>query len=189
MMISEQDRMLKKRIEMAGHEHRFKLISESAQYFENGIVYWQTMRTAWMTNEIFAEIGNEQLHDLTTRHRRCRGAFMNLTERKELKKLAESFVIFRGTSELNPMGWSWTLDEEQAVWFARRWPIGKEAFVLRGTIDKSDVIGFLSGRGESEIVVSPWDVQGAHRVRDYGDLPMSEADKLGYMIRTGRFVI
>lgn len=59
-------------------------------------------------------------------------------------------------------GFSWSLREDTALFFARRavWRSGEEnkPLIATGTVSKRDVIGLMTGRGEFEIVVLPEDV-------------------------------
>lgn len=79
-------------------------------------------------------------------------------EQAALRKLPPVITIYRGCIEHNQEGWSWTTDREKARWFANRAFGADERQVLKGTVRKEDVLGYLMGRGESEIVVRPEDV-------------------------------
>jgi len=54
-------------------------------------------------------------------------------------------------------GFSWTLDEEKARWFAARSSM-ETPLLARGTVSRRDVFAYLSGRGEQEIVCLPENV-------------------------------
>lgn len=76
--------------------------------------------------------------------------FMNDHELEEFNKLPEEIIIYRGTRDNNWQGFSWTTDKSKAAWFANRF--SGNAVVTTGKVKKSNVIGYLTGRGESEIV-------------------------------------
>lgn len=181
-----RDQELGKMLMLTGHEHRMGLMLDVADQFESGVAYWKAMRQTWETSELLGP-HDPQLQELMAKHLDCRPAFMTQAERRELGKMPEMLTIYRGASNLNPVGWSWTLDESKAEWFARRWPVGKEAFVLNAYCFKVDVIGLLLGRDESEIVIRPWEVRGAHRIKDLGNLPMKNAGMISYLVRTGQW--
>lgn len=55
-------------------------------------------------------------------------------------------------------GMSWTLSEDKARWFADRCALlssgaGQGAMVYRAQIKKEDIVGYLDGRGEREVIV------------------------------------
>lgn len=85
------------------------------------------------------------------KHDRClRCELMNDEEKKVYSDLPESGIIYRGTKEGMESGFSWTLDKEMALFFARRHPGG---IVLKATYRKQDIAAYF-GR-ESEIFIHP----------------------------------
>lgn len=94
-----------------------------------------------------------------------RRLMLNEEDAQVFDALPEHFTIYRGaTRGLNDLGWSWTLDHQQAVWFARRWAIHgdrqQEPVVVHGVVAKEKVLAYFDAdhRGEKEIVVNPDDV-------------------------------
>ena len=83
------------------------------------------------------------------------GLLMDRDERAVLRKMLDKIVIWRGgNAGLNAEGWSWTLHEEKAVWFAQRFPVrGHKAVVLRGVVEKKDVLAYFTR--EDEILADP----------------------------------
>lgn len=80
--------------------------------------------------------------------------FMDDEDREALAKLPDRLTIYRGSSAGLPPGLSWTLDRDRAEWFARRFEREGHAPILyAGIVYKDDVIGYLTGRNEEEIVV------------------------------------
>lgn len=84
------------------------------------------------------------------------GVTMSDDDKKAFDKLPEEFTIYRGCTPAGDTGYSWTVDENQAVWFAERFE-HEEARVISSRIKKSNVRAFLAGRGESEVLVLPED--------------------------------
>jgi hypothetical protein len=68
-------------------------------------------------------------------------------------------TIYRGTSGRgDETGISWTLSLDKARWFARRFAILDSTGlgrVYRATVQASDVLAYLTGRNEEEIIVDP----------------------------------
>jgi hypothetical protein len=71
-----------------------------------------------------------------------------------------TFPIYRGFNyDGGEDGFSWTIDRARAEWFARRFSDSDhQPLVAAGTVGRKDVIGYLTGRGEQEIVVLPENV-------------------------------
>ena len=77
---------------------------------------------------------------------------MNLDEYETYISLPDSFTVYRGVgSGRNPDGMSWTDNIDSAKWFASRF--GDDGYVIRGTVNKSDVIAYFSRRNECEVVI------------------------------------
>lgn len=97
--------------------------------------------------------------------------FMTREDQGAYDALPDTLRVYRGYSRPGGRdGFAWTPDREQAVWFAENWVAGKSprlglwgvraegeqvSRIATGTVAKSDIIGFLGGRQESEIVVPP----------------------------------
>lgn len=64
--------------------------------------------------------------------------------------LPQKLTLYRGGPAY---GISWTTDREQAEWFANRF--GRDYPVWEVTIDKEQALGYLTGRGESEVILPP----------------------------------
>lgn len=74
-------------------------------------------------------------------------------DHKAFEHLPDDLEIFRGTNKLGGGGWSWSLSEDTARWFAQRY-FSKNR-VLRASVPKREVFGFINDREESEILVHP----------------------------------
>lgn len=77
---------------------------------------------------------------------------------EKLEAMPDELTIYRGTCAPDQAGsgLSWTLDRGKAVWFARRFAnldghTGAPV-LLTGTVSKADVLGYLTDRGEDEII-------------------------------------
>jgi len=85
-----------------------------------------------------------------------RESFMQEKNLKLFKKLPKIVTVYRGTRCTNWQGFSWTTDIEKAKWFAKRY---KDAgHVTEGRVLKENVLGYFAGRGESEVVCHPMDI-------------------------------
>lgn len=64
-------------------------------------------------------------------------------------------VVLADPDEVVADGWSWTTDEDHAVWFAQRFASiwEGEAVVLHGQVDRAEVLFATNARGEAEVVV------------------------------------
>jgi len=70
----------------------------------------------------------------------------------------ETLTVYRGQSPEDELGLAWTLDPATARFFARRFHAGGS--ILAGSVARSDVLAYLTGRGEQEIDVDPRKVAG-----------------------------
>lgn len=77
---------------------------------------------------------------------------MNLDEYETYISLPDSFTVYRGVGRgRNPEGMSWTDNLDSAKWFASRF--GDDGYVIRGIVNKSDVLAYFSRRNECEVVI------------------------------------
>ena len=75
----------------------------------------------------------------------------------KLKKYPDTLTIYRGGNSASTdytQAYSWTLDENTANFFAIRRGKGP-AYIVKGEVSKKDVIEFIDGRNEEEILVDP----------------------------------
>lgn len=76
-------------------------------------------------------------------------------ERAELAAMPERLTVYRGCSVKDHSGFSWTLERSVAEWFARRFKREEGMVVLTATVDRGDVIAYLTGRNEAEVIAMP----------------------------------
>lgn len=75
---------------------------------------------------------------------------------ESIEELPETLTVYRGGIKKNQGGFSWTLDRDKAVWFAQRFlRPGQRGIVTEATVTKDQIVGYLTSRNESEIVVDP----------------------------------
>lgn len=125
-------------------------IADDAEWWELVASVWTDSENIWQSIDEWQEIF-EGAPDGT------------MTDEKDLQALADMpdvLTVYRGTCAPDGMGcgMSWTLDRGKAEWFAQRLHIpGKhgEARVIVGQIEKVHVLGYVTGRGEEEIVALP----------------------------------
>lgn len=77
---------------------------------------------------------------------------MDDDELRQYLALPEQITVYRGIRGRGSLkALSWTIDIEQAEWFARRW--GKNGKVYSAIVRREDVLAVFTSRGESELVV------------------------------------
>ena len=80
--------------------------------------------------------------------------------------LPEEITVYRGIRDRGSLkALSWTLDIEQAEWFAHRW--GNNGKVYSAMISKEDVLAVFTSRGESELVVDYTKLRNVKLEREY----------------------
>lgn len=120
--------------------------------------WWDAVRYLWEDTENLHEWGDDVVRTLLSRpHPEM---LMTQEEREFVDQLPDAVTIYRGYVKQgrrsNLIGWSWTLDKNKAIWFANRFITSSEtARLASATVEKGQILGYLSGRNESEIVVDP----------------------------------
>lgn len=76
------------------------------------------------------------------------------------ESLNDTLTVYRGM--IDDGGWSWSLDRKVAEFFAHRF--GATSKVVRGTVAKADVFGYLTNRAESEVLIPEGKVQNVEVV-------------------------
>lgn len=120
--------------------------------------YWPSLRYVYEDTETLWQ--QRDVARLFGARRTGRELMMTRDERAELAALPAVVSVLRGCQPINRDGWSWTLSEERAGFFARRW--GTAGLVRRGRIERAHVIAFLKGREEAEIICNPALVRVSH---------------------------
>lgn len=123
--------------------------------------YWTRLRSVWTDSENIWQNADDWFdlwHDEKRRESRPLQV-MDDDEYVTWLALPEVVTVYRGFSvdpdadEIDNDGASsWTLDEDKAWWFARRFAHQGEPRVAVGTVRREDVLAYLDSRGESEIV-------------------------------------
>ena len=112
--------------------------------------YWSLLSEIWTDTENQWQ-GLNKWKQLLSSNRPSRHYLMNEEEFYLLQSLPDEVTIYRGCQAgINENGLSWTLNKKKAEFFANRF--GKEGIILERKIPKSNIIAFLNGRGESEVI-------------------------------------
>lgn len=116
--------------------------------YVNNRQYWEIISSIYIDSENIRQ--NVDIWEMLLFTPRTNSKFfMSPEDRKTLKLMDDEILVYRGYVD-TWKGFSWTTDEEKAFWFATRF--NRTGEVVSGIVKKKDVIGYLSGRGESEIV-------------------------------------
>lgn len=132
--------------------------------------FWETAGHVWIDAENLWQY-RDHWNWIFRLNKPEREFFMDEDERKALAKMPDLIEVHRGVSvpRVNHLGsgMSWTLDEDRAKWFAKRWPHqdGHHRRIIHGHVAKENVIAYLSGRNEEEIVCLSRHVKQRHHER------------------------
>ncbi len=121
--------------------------------------YWTELSWLWQDSENIPE--NPDLWDRLLRSTRPeREQMMSADERAALAALPEELVIYQGHTSVREDGWSYTTQRSVAEWFARRFSDLESGapIVTTASVSKENVVAYLLGRGEYEILTDPSDV-------------------------------
>lgn len=127
----------------------------------DGPAFWELLGDAWSDTEHPALQGR-LWRNLWASTLPGREHVMSPEERAALAAMLDPLAIFRGVGHrARAKGLSWTLDRFKAEWFAYRFALdGRAPYLATGTIARADVLAYLTGRGEAEIVTLSERVQG-----------------------------
>lgn len=122
--------------------------------------FWECVRDVWIDSENIRE-NAEEWDELLRTERPGTEHLMEPEEREALAALPDEFVVWQGHTIDRDDGWSWTTRRATATWFAQRFADFEqsEAVVTRGTVQRVDVLAYLLGRNEYEILIDPERVQ------------------------------
>jgi hypothetical protein len=130
--------------------------------------YWMLLGSIWLDSENIWQNLDEWRLLFEEPERGSMEYFMDENDREVFRipenkgGMLPTFPIYRGFSvDGGEDGFSWTIDRARAKWFARRWCSEDHTpMVAAGTVGRKDVIGYMTGRDEQEIVVLPENVFG-----------------------------
>lgn len=156
--------------------YRLDALAEVAHEITDDREYWQQVSDILTGTENFWQ-HRPALSRLLLSDRPGREHMMTDDERGELAKMPDRLTVHRGfNGKGTARGWSWTLNHDQAVWFAARYAgirDGKPPTVVTGTVLKRNVIAYLTGRNEAEIIARPERV----KVTDRQEPPQQQQDE------------
>ncbi|MBP6754926.1 MAG: hypothetical protein KA210_02165 [Bacteroidia bacterium] len=110
--------------------------------------YWEILSSLWTGSEnIFQhkELWKELLKDKTSSH-----YFMSKKDLEFYNSLENEFIVYRGYNQWED-GYSYTIDKDVAIWFAKRF--GQNGMVKERLVKKEDVFAFTNSRKEKEIII------------------------------------
>jgi hypothetical protein len=132
--------------------YRINALTEIQSEIEKDQQYWELLRDVLMDSENLWQFRGWIRSLLSMREGRHH--LMTFEEQDFLSKLDEKVVVYRGCCPKNRRGLSWTLDQQKAEWFAKRFNT-KNPTLLIGECKKNDIIAYFEGRNESEIIIYP----------------------------------
>jgi len=120
--------------------------------------FWELASHVWIDTE-FPHARNALWRELFTRPGSER--MMTTEEREHLAALPDFINVYRGTTkDVGEHGFSWTLERARAEWFANRFASDLDTpIAIEGVVSKYEIIAYIAGRGESEILVPPEKVE------------------------------
>lgn len=148
--------------------------------------FWREFWSIWQSSEnLFAD--GDIFHDLLSFGQKLGPPTIGLDdeEREALEAMPEEVEVYRGSCPHNQLGWSWTTDLEKARWFAGRSVGDTTRYVSVTRVPKSSIIGYLTGRGESEVVIDPDDIDGDIDTLEEFESEVTGGQSLFHLIQTG----
>ena len=119
-----------------------------------GDEYWGLVRHIWIDSENIWQHLSQWKKILAHPNS---ASMMEDEEKAFLDAAPDPLTIYRGCIRKNRQGLSWTLNADIAHKLGHRWNRGK-GVVVKGHCFKKDVIAYLAGRDEQEIIILPKNV-------------------------------
>jgi hypothetical protein len=115
--------------------------------------YWEMVGNVWRGSENIYE-NLDPWQRLWGSRIEGRHACMSVDDQSIFNSLPEQFEVWRGASYKTGInGLSWTLNENKAAWYARRFRSRPNVpIVAKGTVLKRDVLAYFGERHKSEII-------------------------------------
>lgn len=118
---------------------------------------------------VHVERPGADVHDLLRSDRPERQCIMTEGDRVFFADLPTELRVWRGDTNTDDPGWSWTLERAMAEWFARQREriYGGQARLRTATCLKAGTVGYFGSLEEAEILVDP------SRLRDVREVPVT----------------
>lgn len=119
--------------------------------------FWRLFMDIWSDSENIYALKAIWIHLIRLKEKPNFDLVITDEDRPTFDALPDTFTVYRGTDDSeddDTDSLSWTIDKEQAQWFANRWS-KDEPVVLEREISKSDVLSYYNGRSEKEIIIYP----------------------------------
>jgi hypothetical protein len=120
--------------------------------------YWQLVGKVWTDSENIREHFADWQRLWSAAPKINKYECMTPEERAGLEGMSSSFPVWRGIGSRGREGLSWTLDRDNAVWFARRFGRSGSGKLIHAEVERHSVHAFFQRRQESEIVASDVEV-------------------------------
>jgi hypothetical protein len=111
---------------------------------------WTDSENIWQNYDLWVEVWQSGMP--------FREDVMQEPDQAAYKALPDIVPVWRGVSrEDGAAGMSWSTDKTKAEWFAYRFSSmdGRLPFLVEGQVQKTDILAYFTGRGESEVVALP----------------------------------
>lgn len=170
-----QDRLMRKFKEegrydsyVSAHERAYRmraligLLDEGAYGPNNAQQFWELAASVWRDSELPEDAPDWRA--LVEADVPCRHLMTSAGDRETLNAMPDVLTVYRGVQGEDELaaeaacaaGYQWTLSPQVAAFFSRRYLRGDDnAYVLTTFVNKRDVIAYMTGRNEQEVVIEP----------------------------------
>jgi len=152
----KKEGVLEKYIFLHERPYRLAAFDEVKSRLQNP-EYWMLLHDIWIDSENIWQ--NKKIWKrLLTAKKGLRHCFMVKDDRVALFDMPQIITVYRGCSELNKDGYSWTLSEDKASMFAVRYKSFKKSgqaagMIISKQIDKKKIFAYTNQRNEQEIII------------------------------------
>lgn len=177
-MMNDSNDLIAKMWRLADKPERIRVYNKIVQQcgIDDSSIFWDNFWDIWATSENIHE-DHHYLKELFQYGNDNFGKYQG-----DLSSLPETMTVYRGCTEVNKNGWSWTTDYDIAKFFCDRAAGDGNRLILESTVSKDKVINYLTGRGESEVVINPEDID--FNIKDSFEPNNNSMNQLYYWAQT-----
>lgn len=149
---AKRDKKFSSYIFLHERPYRINAFSDMSKLM-NDKEYYETLSHIWIDSENIYQ--NKDLWKSLMKEKdrvRAKRHFMSKEDQKYFDSLPDIITVYRGYDPgKNKVGFSYSLSEEKAEWFAKRF--NKNGMVVKRKISKLKIFAYTNSRNEQEIII------------------------------------
>lgn len=131
--------------------YKLQILLENEHLITDENLWWEYVKEIYLLEDDISRYHQEYTDIFNGKYRKNSDLLMTGEEQKLLSELPESIDVYRGCTDAEDSGFSYTLDKEIASWLASRFE-AKDAVVIEKTVQKKDIVCFFDTPGQEIIL-------------------------------------